>query len=364
MPRDRTRSPFGRVFRRRDRDGYYVRVRYKGKEVVRYAGPDRRVAGQYLAQMLRTLTREDLLGEKVVAPITFADFRPILVQSLQARHAASTYAVERGRLNRVATWFGPVPLKDIGPGEIQDFLANLRNEEGFSIAGANRYAALLSISFKLAVQKGYARRNPVKDVARAKEPQRPVPFVSGEDVGRLIAESRDARFGALVRVLADTGLRRSEALALEGRDVDLRRHCLVVRESKNRRPRQVELTGATLEAFQMLADQRPATPIKGPDMVWPEWTGKRAQAVSSRFRTISKRVGGQYLRLHDLRHGFCSRLAQAGVPLATIAALAGHSSWLTTQRYACHLPTGATRGAIQALERNEINETERRETAG
>jgi len=359
-----TRAPFGRLFRRKNREGLYVRIRYKGKEIERYAGRDRRTAGEYLAKLNRALTREDLLGERTLAAIAFAEFRPILEQALRARHAPSTFASESGRLGRVVNWFGPAPLKDIGPGEVQDFLTHLRSDQEFTIAAANRYAALLSFAFKLAVQKGYARKNPVKDIARAREAQRAVPFVSAEDVAKLVAEARDPRFGALLRVLGDTGIRRSEALALEWRDVDVRRSCLLVRESKNKRPRQVELTSAAIAAFRWLEERRVATPMKGPDLVWSEWAGRLPTAVSSRFKTVATRAGFASLRLHDLRHAFCSRLAQAGVPLPTIAALAGHTSFLTTQRYASHLPTGATRGAIAALERSETPTAKTRETAG
>ena len=68
------------------------------------------------------------------------------------------------------------------------------------------------------------------------------------------------------------------------------------------------------------------------------------------FKTVAKRAGMPDLRLHDLRHAFCSRLAQAGVPLATIAKLAGHESLTTTERYARHIPEGATRAAIERLD--------------
>jgi integrase len=40
------------------------------------------------------------------------------------------------------------------------------------------------------------------------------------------------------------------------------------------------------------------------------------------------------IRLHDLRHSYCSWLADHGVPLAKIGKLVGHQDGATTQRYA------------------------------
>ncbi len=106
--------------------------------------------------------------------------------------------------------------------------------------------------------------------------------------------------------------------------------------------------------------ERPALPMKGPDFVWFEWQDKRPQAVSSRFKAAARRAGFGDLRLHDLRHGFCSRLAQARTPLPTIGELAGHESVQTTARYASHLPDGAKESAIRAMQDAERAAAEKR----
>lgn len=352
MPRKRTRSAFGRIFQRKGRQGFYVRVRINGREVERYAGQDRRTAQELLGELLRAHTREELFGERSVPSVTFREFQKTLLQHFAARHAPSTLASETGRLGRVVRWFAETPIKDVTPGDIQAFLSQLRTEEGHSVASANRYASLLSTAFKTAIEHGLAVRNPVSGIRRPKEEVRPVPFLTAEDVDRLVehATASDPRFGTLVRVLSDTGMRRAEALSLEWRDVDLERGVLLVRRSKSKRPRQIELTSTALSVLRWLNDQKPPVPFSGPHLVWPEWSHKCPQSVSSRFKTIAKRAGFPTLTLHGLRHGFCSRLAQANVPLPTISALAGHTAWQTTQRYASHLPEGATRAAIVAME--------------
>ncbi len=54
-------------------------------------------------------------------------------------------------------------------------------------------------------------------------------------------------------------------------------------------------------------------------------------------------------RLHILRHTFCSRLADRGVPAGNIQKLAGHASITTTERYMHYSDEGLEK-AIAALD--------------
>ena len=361
------RSPFGRLLRRKRPDGsylpgFYVRLRTGGSETTRWAGPDRRTAAEFLAILLRSSSRERLLGEKAIPEVTLTEFLPKSIAYFEANHAATTVNGERGCLKRIAAHFGERPMSGITTADVQDFLTGLRahrhRRDGetvvrnppASVATRNRYASILSVVFQLAVERGYATANPVKGLRRPKEPKHPVPFISSSDVDRLLAAAADPLFRALLRVLADCGMRRSEAIRLEWRDVYLDRPALVVRQSKSGAPREIPLTAKAKNAFEVL--RAAATPVTAgrKDYVWPQFQGKRMGAVEARFRRLRVRAGLPNMRLHDLRHGFCSRLAQEGVPIPTIAALAGHSSIVTTMRYASHLPEGATLDAIRRLD--------------
>jgi site-specific recombinase XerD len=54
-------------------------------------------------------------------------------------------------------------------------------------------------------------------------------------------------------------------------------------------------------------------------------------------------------RLHDLRHSFCTKLAEAGVPESTMLDMMGHVSPSMLRRYS-HIRAQARRDAIAALE--------------
>lgn len=54
-------------------------------------------------------------------------------------------------------------------------------------------------------------------------------------------------------------------------------------------------------------------------------------------------------KFHDLRHSFCTKLAQRGVDIYKIAKLAGHEDIRMTQRYSHHCPE-SLRDGVEALE--------------
>ena len=59
-------------------------------------------------------------------------------------------------------------------------------------------------------------------------------------------------------------------------------------------------------------------------------------------------------RLHDLRHSFCTKLADAGVPESTMLDMMGHVSTAMLRRYS-HIRAQARRDAIDALESRQVS---------
>jgi integrase len=57
------------------------------------------------------------------------------------------------------------------------------------------------------------------------------------------------------------------------------------------------------------------------------------QDVKNAFRRAVRLLGIAPITFHQLRHTFCSRLGDAGVPMPVIQDLAGHASITMTRRY-------------------------------
>jgi len=360
---------FGRIFWRPGRPGsevgtWAIRYRQNGRWVQKSIGPDFDMAEQALATVQVALLQEKHLGVRAIAPATFTEFRPTVKRLLEARLVPKSVACEMGRYGVLERHFGNRPLCDLGPADIEDFLSALQtkarngHKKGNKPQTGNRYIALLNRVFKEAVDRAFARENPVARVRRVREEVRAVPFLDEADLARIAAAAKPW-LRPLVFLAADTGLRRGELLGLQWRDIDFARSVLVVRHSKNKRPREVPLTDRARAVVGDLRAARGPVPLVGEDPMFTELAGRHPNwgplSVSLGFRKAAKKAGFTGLRFHDLRHAFCSRLAQLGVPLSTVAILAGHSSLTVTNRYARHVPKDATREAIARLAQAAIH---------
>jgi len=357
----KNRNTFGSIYLRKG--VFYIRLRYsdaggRRRDYRRAVStehdlPDdlgrtpRDLAEAELAKIRFRLETEKVLEKKEVGRITMAAFWPTLEPLLRSRLTAYGVRVNAGSYRIAAEWFGDRAIADIKAVDINDFVAHLRNSRKVTPATGNRYVALLSTMFQAAAEHGYAEGNPTTGIRRGTEQSRPVPYLSAEEIHRVVnacpAPYRDA-----VAVLFDTGLRRGELVALRWADVDLGRGVLTVRVSKSGRDRMVPLTPRVSGILARLPHTaKTVFPEVSPDV------------LSHRFPDWALRAGiASPMRLHDCRHVFASGLARAGVPIPAIAALTGHATMQMVLRYARHAPEGAGQEAVAMLARARGQVTE------
>jgi site-specific recombinase XerD len=185
----------------------------------------------------------------------------------------------------------------------------------------------LKAIFRKAVQWGELEKNPALDVDAPKNLQsEPITWYSRAQLARLYK----MHHGQTWRLMANTGLRRTEAQQLRWPNVDLRRRVLTVVSSaeertKSGRYRQVPLSDGALAALKALRKRRGLT-----DHVLPRIT---SESLSRAFLQDVARLALSG-SLHSLRHTYAAHLVMAGVPLRTVQVLMGHANFKTTERYA------------------------------
>ena len=159
--------------------------------------------------------------------------------------------------------------------------------------------------------------------------------------------------------LAWTGMRSDECRTLRWSQIDLVASEVTVGKSKTEagRGRRIPMS-ASLRA---VLDQHASWYADHLGAVQPDWyvfpfcRTKKPVDPTRPVTSLKKawdtvRTGaGVRCRLHDLRHSFCTKLAEAGVGESTMLDMMGHVSGSMLRRYS-HIRAQARRDAIDALE--------------
>jgi integrase/recombinase XerD len=142
---------------------------------------------------------------------------------------------------------------------------------------------------------------------------------------------------AIVRCLADLGLRSSEVIRLTLDDIDWEEGIVRVPAGKARRFDALPLSLATGEAIvDYILHERPATARRE---VFVRHVAPLGEPVSRRvvqraLHAAYARLGWDRSRVHILRHTLASRLVNTGVPMKQIADVLRHRSIVTSAGYA------------------------------
>lgn len=345
----RRAAPVEGVFERTRGSGvWYVRFRVHGKLVRKSFGGDRSAAVTYV-EKARTLRRS---GEGIVpatakrAPQTFGELAVIgkvtVMDELCDDALAFSKRHHRDKLNpptRIAAIraaFGHRQAESITPAEITAWLESLGVEAGTEA----RYKSTLSLCFREGMKNQKIITNPARLVSNREVASGVLRYLlkPEEDRLRAVIERRFPHHMPELVIALNTGMRKGEQYGLLWTDVDFGSRRILANNTKNGSPRTIHMND---DAFAAMSELRKAA--KG-DRVFNITENRTWWYEAIKEAKINN------FRWHDLRHTFCSRLAQAGVNLKVIQEAAGHKTIAMTSRYA-HLDHTTLQTALAVLNR-------------
>lgn len=316
---------------------WYYEFEFRGRRHRRST----RETSKVRARAVEAATLDELRNPvQQVEDITFKDLAGKYLKIHAATKRGETFYKYTVRV--LKRHFGEVMLSEIGPAEVDAFMAERRTE--VKTATANRSLAVLKHMFKLAMRWGHLVKNPAAGVMREREPRGRESFLTEDQASTLIRET-PAWLRPLIVTALHTGARQGELLALTWGDVDLDRETLTFTRTKNGEPRVVRMSQTVKATIEDLPRGLPAarvfrnqsgSPIHRDGLTWS-------------FRRAVRLAGLEGFRFHDLRHSAASFLVQAGVPLNTVREILGHRSLGMTLRYA-HLAPDHQADAVAAMD--------------
>ena len=377
-------APVKGVYQRDDdpSGNWYARFRIDGKLVKKSFGSDRAAAIEYV-EKARTLRRsgeghipksargvpktaKELESTAQNSSVLIAELCDDLLRHIQSK--PNVYKDQRNppyRIGMIKKVFGDRPATSIRPYEIADWLDSL----GRAPATVNRYKVTLSSIYRYGKQRDKVQVNPAREVAQQKLNNGIVRYLKPDEEKRLRAvlqkavdacgpqnEQRRKRLQHRIYeldVALGTGMRKGEQYGLRWSDIDFDRRVITLRDTKNGSSRTVPMIDDVVSAFRQLKklslerkDRAIDRPNAAPDdVVFGIGDNKKW------WESALKDAKIKAFRWHDLRHTFCSRLAQAGVSLKVIQEAAGHKTIQMSARYA-HMDHTTLQNAMSVLNRN------------
>ncbi len=224
---------------------------------------------------------------------------------------------------------------------LKGYLLNLR-EKRYSAATAARKIASAKSFFKFMIDSGRLKENPAQNIVSPRVNKQLPRFLSPAEYYRLLAEPKklptpEARRDVIMlELLYATGLRASELVSLNVKDVDLNRHCICCVHSNSRR--QVPLDnhiGQLLKNFIENDRLDLLCQVKEEALFLNRRGGRLTrQGFWQILKNYAAKAGlGNKITLHTLRHSFAMRKLQSGADLQSVQQVLGHAHISSTKIY-------------------------------
>ena len=217
-----------------------------------------------------------------------------------------------------------------------------------------------------AVDEGLIERDPTRKVIiKGKAPaNKKIKYLNQFELHALLINLQlgsEASWDYFILLVAKTGMRFSEALALTPRDFDFSHQTLSVSKTWNYKGgggfaptknkssvRKIQIDWQTVMQFaELTRNMLPDEPIfvrKSTDGSYESVYNSTVNGILERY---CKKLGISTISVHGLRHTHASILLFAGVSIGSVARRLGHASMTTTQKTYLHI--------IQELENQDID---------
>lgn len=214
-------------------------------------------------------------------------------------------------------------------------------------------------------------RNPIDASERVSAPRKDAHYLAAPDVLKILQAASPTRYAAILSLIATTGLRKGEALALLWDDVDLERETLRVRKTLSRVDGNLTRTDPKTEKSKRTIPLRgtAAAVLKGHRKaqleervraanIWIDtgyvFTTETGQPIDPRnvlraITTAATKAGLAGVNVHTLRHSAATYWLENGVHLRAVSDLLGHSSTRITGDVYAHTSDEAASRAMDVL---------------
>ncbi len=222
--------------------------------------------------------------------------------------------------------------------DIEAYLKSIHELNAKSVA---HQITVINSLYEFLIKDGYIDSNPCENIITPKLDKRLPKFLTEEEINKLLDISLntlyDYRNKAMLELLYATGLRISELLNLELKDIDLK-NAFVRVMGKGKKERIVPIGDVAIKYMEKyLGDYRPSL-LKNKNSDYVFISNATTKMTRQGFFKIikiecQKKNIKKDISPHTIRHSFATHLLNHGADLRVIQDLLGHEDISTTQIY-------------------------------
>lgn len=241
--------------------------------------------------------------------------------------------------------FAREEIGDSAPSEVKaelvrEWIVSLM-DRGYTSTSINRKLSSLRSFYKFLLRKGEVAVNPLQKITGPKNKKQLPAFLRESDMDRLLDEVdfgegfKGCRDHMIIEMFYATGVRLSELIGLDNKDVDFSSSLIKVTGKRNKQrliPFGEELKIAMMEYVDV---RNEAVPIRTNAFFVRENGERLSRSIVENLvkRNLSKVVTLKKRSPHVLRHTFATTMLNHDAELGAIKELLGHESLATTEVY-------------------------------
>ena len=305
--------------------------------------------------------------------ISVADWLEHWLSSAKLTKKVSTYdRYVRIVQCQIVPLLGDIELRELAPRHVDAMRRHLL-ESGLSPATVGTVLTVLSVACKYAYRLEILERNPVDRVERPKKRRRMITPPDVPSMRRLLtlAQIDYPLLYPFLHLLAFTGMRRGEAMALRWSNINLEKGYLIVAEAVAKTEshglvvdtpktasseRVIDLDEGTLDVLSrrheaQLLEHQARGGGRAPELVFTDESGShlRPTNMDRALKYLGRKVGLPTVTFHQFRHFHASLALQGQQNIVVVSKRLGHSSVSMTLDIYGHSMAGWQKGVADAV---------------
>jgi integrase len=270
----------------------------------------------------------------------------------------------------VSDLLGSITLDRLRPSDVERLILSLR-DRGLSDSTIRSCYSVVRLALDGAVRDGLIARNPAAAVPRPGVARKEARHLDADAVMAVLRAAEGPRYHLPLLLIASTGLRRGECLALPWSAVDLDAGTikvaatiarvngrLLISEPKTARSRRtVPISPAVVAMLRkhrtaQLAERlRAGNQWRGSELVFTTRLGGPVEPrhLLQAIETAAARAGVSDVTVHTLRHSAAVAWLENGTHIKAVSDLLGHSSIAITGDTYGHTSADTARAAVDGL---------------